>query len=497
MKTTARVRRVGIYLRISDDRLKDEKGVKRQEDDCRLLAASLGWKIIGLYLDNDVSASDRRKVRKRYRQMLADIESGHIDAVIAWHPDRVYRQPAELEELILLVERMDTEIRTCLTGLIDLNNPAGRLNARLLGAIAGYETEHKSERIKRKIQELVEAGKIHNSGHRPFGYERVYSGEGPRRKIVEDRVSPVEARYVGEWADRVLEGETVYSLVVDANAKGILTSTGGPWSSQAMTYLLRSGRIAGLKEHKGEVVGKAVWPAIISVEKHTALRALLSDRGERAKEKGGRRTTARKFPLVGLVRCTCKVPHVIGEPCDCKEKGLEHHKMRTSPRGDSSVRIFGCSKDGGGCGARTIQIPHLEKAMEELLFRQLEEVEAAVGEDPDDPRPALETSLAKLERRRADLEGELDEGDRPIREITDALTRVKGRITSVQRELAELTVRHNVLDVGVDELRASWADYTVPRKQAVYRSLIEEILIHPATRPFNVFRPERIEVRWK
>ncbi|MEV5475821.1 recombinase family protein [Streptomyces sp. NPDC052207] len=114
-----------------------------------------------------------------------------------------------------------------------------------------------------------------------------------------------------DWAKRALEGESLYSLVADANTKGIRTSTGGAWSYQGMRYLLMSGRIAGLKEHKRQVVGKAVWPAIIDEEDHTALRALLSDRAEQAKANGAQRTaTALKYPLSGLVRCTCTEDHI-------------------------------------------------------------------------------------------------------------------------------------------------------------------------------------------
>lgn len=73
MKTTARVRRVGIYVRISDDREGGGLGVKRQEDDCRLLAASLGWKVVEVHVDNDVTAADRRKKRKDYLRMLEEL----------------------------------------------------------------------------------------------------------------------------------------------------------------------------------------------------------------------------------------------------------------------------------------------------------------------------------------------------------------------------------------------------------------------------------------
>lgn len=484
MKATSRARRVGIYLRISDDRLKDEKGVKRQEEDCRLLATSLGWKAVELYVDNDVSASDRRKVRKDYRRMLGDIESGHIDAVIAWHPDRVYRQPAELEELILLIERTDTEIRTCLTGLIDLNTPAGRLNARMLGAIAKYETEHKAERIQRKVQELVEAGAIHNGGHRPFGYERIYEGMGPRRKVIEDRIDEAEAKYIRDWAKRALEGESLYSLVTDANTKGVKTSTGGAWSYQGMRFMLASGRIAGLKEHKRQVIGKAVWPAIISEEDHKALRVLLNDRADQAKERGAQQTsTALKYPLSGLIRCTCT------------KDGI---RMKTSPSSNRKGPVYRCPPKGdGGCGGRTIRIKDLERLMEKWLFAKLEEVEPLDDADPDDPRPALEEKLGKWERRVGELKEELLDGDRSAREIQEAIDTLNSRITGAQREAAEYSVKARILDISAEDLRKAWKDYLPARKQSVFRSLIREIRIHPATPPKNVWNPDRVEVLWK
>ncbi|MFE4991390.1 recombinase family protein [Streptomyces mirabilis] len=484
MKATARARRVGIYVRISDDREGGGLGVQRQEDDCRLLAASLGWKVVELYIDNDVSASDRRKVRKDYRRMLADIESGHIDGVLAWHPDRLYRQPAELEDLIILIEANDVEIRTKMAGELDLSTPTGRLHARMLGAIAKYEVEHKQERILRKVQELVEAGTIHNGGHRPFGYERIYEGTGPRRKVIEDRIDETEAKYIRDWAKRALEGETLYSLVADTNGKGIKTSTGGAWSYQGMRYMLMSGRIAGLKEHKRQIVGKAVWPGIISEEDHQALRALLSDRAEQAKANGAQRTsTAQKYPLSGLVRCTCAEDHI---------------RMKTSPSSNRKGPVYRCPPKGdGGCGGRTIKIADLERLLEKALFHKLEEVEPLDESDPGDPRPALEEKLEKWERRVGELKEELLDGDRPAREIQEAIDTLNSRIAKAQREAAEYSVKTRVLEVSAEELREEWEDYLPARKQGVYRSLIREILIHPATRPFNRWNPDRVEVFWK
>jgi len=498
MKTTARVRRVGIYVRISDDREGGGLGVKRQEDDCRLLAASLGWTVIEVYVDNDVSAADRRKVRKDYRRMLADIENEHIDAIVSWHPDRLYRQPAELEDLILLVERKATEIATVKAGDLDLSTPHGRLVARMLGAIAKYEVEHKQERILRKVEELVAAGKIHNSGHRPFGYTRLFDGEGPRRKILGEILNEAEVPYVKDWAARALTGEKLHSLVMDAIDKGVKTTTGGDFTYQAMRALLMSARISGRKEHKGVIKGQAVWPKIIEPEDSDTLRALLAKRSEEYRaEFGERDATALKYPLSGLVRCTCKVPHVVGEPCGCKEAGKQHHKMSTAQRGDKDMPIYTCKRDGGGCGGRTIQIPDLEPLLEKLLFKRVEEVEALAEEDPNDPRPALEAKLKKWEKAKAEWEEEALTGEHSPRVILNAIAKLDENINKARREAAEYSVKANLTEIGSAELRKAWTDYSVSRKQSVYRGLIREILIHPATRPFNVWNPDRVEVFWR
>ena len=51
--------RAGIYCRISADREGEALGVERQEQDARKLAESLGLEVVGVFTDNDISASTR------------------------------------------------------------------------------------------------------------------------------------------------------------------------------------------------------------------------------------------------------------------------------------------------------------------------------------------------------------------------------------------------------------------------------------------------------
>jgi site-specific DNA recombinase len=85
-------RRAAIYARISRDREGGGLGVDRQRDDCRALAARLGWDVVAVYTDNDLSAY-AGKPRPGYRALLDAIDAGQVNAVIAWHPDRLHRSP--------------------------------------------------------------------------------------------------------------------------------------------------------------------------------------------------------------------------------------------------------------------------------------------------------------------------------------------------------------------------------------------------------------------
>jgi len=63
--------------------------------------------------------------------------------------------------------------------------------------------------------------------------------------------------------------------------------------------VLMSPRIAGLKDHRGEIVGEATWPAIIDRATHDRLVGLLGDESRRPANYG----RPRVYALAGLLRC--------------------------------------------------------------------------------------------------------------------------------------------------------------------------------------------------
>ncbi|WP_312722627.1 recombinase family protein, partial [Mobilicoccus sp.] len=104
--------RAVLYVRISDDPEGLEKGVERQEADCRAYAESLGYEVVEVFRENDTSAFKqrtitlptgekvRRVVRPRFRALLSFLACGGAEAMIAYDLDRAVRDPRDLEDLI-------------------------------------------------------------------------------------------------------------------------------------------------------------------------------------------------------------------------------------------------------------------------------------------------------------------------------------------------------------------------------------------------------------
>jgi site-specific DNA recombinase len=255
-----------IYCRISEDREGAGLGVADQEHDCRELADQLGLEVVEVFTDNDTSAYSS-KPRKRYEAMLRLVETGKVAAVLAWHTDRLHRSPIELEEYINVTR--DVPTYTVKAGKLDLATPHGRLVARQLGALARYESEHKSERVARAYERRVLNGGF-GGGPRRFGFEP----DGTT-------IRPAEAAEIVRAAGAVLTGRSLSSIVRDWNGRGIKTPHGHDWSNMHLVSMLKRPRNAGILVYHGQETGKAPWEPILAEAQWREVVSILSDPARR------------------------------------------------------------------------------------------------------------------------------------------------------------------------------------------------------------------------
>ncbi|WP_369044957.1 recombinase family protein [Sinomonas sp. P10A9] len=283
--------RAAVYLRQSLDTTGEGLAVSRQREDCRALAAARGWTVVEEYLDNSISASDRRKVRPGYDRMIADFEAGRFQAIVCWDLDRLTRQPRQLEDWIDRAERQALLLATA-NGEADLTTDGGRMYARIKAAVARAEVERKSERQRRAALQRSEKGRP------PLGVR--LTGYTPNGDLV-----PAEAAFVATLFERFAEGDSLRSLTAWAAGRGIPTRRGAPWNPSTIRTLLMNPRYAGRAIYQGRETGRpGAWTPIVDDDLYTIVQARLTD-PRRLTHQG----TDRKHLGSGLYLCA-----VCGEP---------------------------------------------------------------------------------------------------------------------------------------------------------------------------------------
>ncbi|MBI4347850.1 MAG: recombinase family protein, partial [Elusimicrobia bacterium] len=428
-----------------------------------------------------------------------------VDAVLAWHPDRLHRSPLELEEFIDIIEAAQIPVVTVQGGEYDLSTASGRMTARVVGAVARHESEHKSERIRRKHEELARKGAVSGGGDRPFGYE-------PDRITIRRR----EATLIREGAHRILAGESLRSVVRRWNGSGIKTSTGRGWYTSAVQRVLNSARIAGLREYRGELY-LGIWPAIVDRSQWERLRAVLTDPARRTNR------TARKYLLTGLLRCGMCGAKLVARPRSAECSANRGHqvaprldKARRS-RMDESLRtcldcgasaearatyVCASGPDFGGCGKiRRLAGPVDDLVSKLVIFRvdgsdlraALEEQERAVRAGPDrSDLGSLEGQLEQLARDHAN--GRI--GRREWLAARDEVqTRVDALRASIRREQRTAVLSPYLRDRAT--LAGRWADLSVDERRAILKVVLDKVVVHPAIPGRNKFDPSLIEPVWR
>lgn len=469
------------YARISDDREGGGLGAKRQIDDCLDMhrTARLGGRILDPLVDNDLTAynkSSRYKPRPDYDKIPALLrERPGRRGILAWHTDRLHRTPRELEDFIDLIEETRAPVHTVRSGVLDLSTASGRMTARVHCAVARHESEHKSERILRKVAELAADGKIGNGGHRPFGYKRIYVGEGPRRKILRDDLDLEEAAIVRELARRVLAGESSRSIIIDLKARGIKTSTGGDWSKQGLRVMLRSARIAGLRERRGVVVGKAAWPAIIGEDTHKQLRALLDSK--------------ERYPG-SLTRLHYLSGHVYCGRCET---------VRMGAGANHGKPIYSCPAKPEGCNGRTISRVDLEEFVDAYMIRKLSDRKtlrelAARQAAADGSTRKLLDRIESDERRLDRLQAELEDGSEDgMPEVAAAIRTIRRRLGMAREELARQVGMPAVAAKSLPDLARRWPSLSIGIRQQLLVMFVARIVIGPGRRGAK-FDPARVDI---
>ncbi|MEV5182863.1 recombinase family protein [Streptomyces werraensis] len=463
------------------------KGIGRQEEDARALAQRLGWKIARVIPEDDTSAFKRRKiklpdgstalrtVRPGFRAALAGLASGEFDGLIADDLDRVARDPRDLEDLIDVVESRRPRIPVeSVTGSLRLANDADVTMARVMVAVANKSSRDTARRVARKHEELAAEGKPGGGGFRGYGFTEQY-------EVIED-----EARILREIGDRILGvwdgwtlqqrkridpemGESLNSIATDLERRKVPSATGVPWSGRSVGSVISKAAVAGLRAHKGEVVGPATWKAIIPPEHWERIR-------ERLAMRAGDTDLSLQRWLNGVLRCS-----------------LCGH-MLSGSHGNGGPRYW-CSKPNGGCGKIAVKAAFAEDEVQGQVLhllsqpRILEQLRnAADTEVTDEARAELAADEAQLK----ELAGAYARREVTFLEYKEARGIIEKRVKESRALLhsrAPMVLRRLLAGDVVD----GWRRLAPADKREVVLSLLPGYEVRPHDRSDgNKFNPDRL-----
>lgn len=437
MSKAAKITKAGIYLRISDDKAGDELGVTRQREDAEQLCATRGWLTVP-YIDNDISAKVADK-RPAFKKMLADIDSGEINAVVAWSLDRLARNARDRLALVEACQKRRVVIALVNGSDMDPTTAAGRMVIGVLGEVAVMEIELKGERQKRAARQRAEAGKAWTPV-RWFGYTRP-KPDGTGIEIVEDEAALLADAYKG-----ILSGQSLMGIAKEWNERGVTTTTGREWIASTLRAILLNARNAGIRVYRGEEVGRGAWEPIVAEDVYRGVAAMLKDPARTRRPING---YGRHYLLSGLVRCG---------KCD-------HTMIGTRARNVKATRASYFCRN---CNGVTRSVPDVDAWVIGHVVDYLSRPETiALTAEPDSPEIAeLRLTKKALVGRQAELTAALSDPEMPIAEVKAAAAVIREKIAAINARLESANNDRVLADVLPDE-DARDAYYALPEDERI------------------------------
>jgi DNA invertase Pin-like site-specific DNA recombinase len=468
--------RAAIYARISEDPLSREEGVRRQVADCRELVKARGWTLVGEPLvDNDVSAFSGKR-RDEYEALLDLVRSGALDRVVVYMTSRLWRSRRERAEGIDLFAAKGVSL-ACVRGTdLDLSSSMGGLIADVMGGFDTMESAIKSERVRDAAAHRARDGRP--NGTLPFGWhrERVIDGRGRVLSSV-DVEDPAEAAVVREIVDRLLAGDSQKTIVTDLNARGLPSPLGKAWRTSSVRKIaLRESNVAR-RVHQGKVIGDAAWPAIVDLDKHAQVVALLTDPSRRTSRDGQRR----HLLTYGIGSCGRQVgKDRCGSPLRVATKA--GHELYIC---DSSAHV----------GRRQARVDELVEAVIVARLQQPDAIDLVSGDDT--AAKAARERAAGLRARLESVADEYADGAITTEQLRRITARLRPQIDEADAEARRASgPRRGLLEELLGpEVEQRWAALSVTRKRAVMEALGVTVHILP-TRQGAGFDPESVVIAW-
>ena len=143
---------VAIYARVSTDKQK----VEMQLAELREYAERAGWKIYREFIDEGYTG--KNTARPAFKEMLDEARRRKFDVLLVWKLDRLSRSLKDLIGTLDELGHLEIDFISY-DNKIDTSSPTGKLVFQVIGAVAEFERNIISERVKAGLRNAQRNGK--------------------------------------------------------------------------------------------------------------------------------------------------------------------------------------------------------------------------------------------------------------------------------------------------------------------------------------------------
>ncbi|TMN20954.1 recombinase family protein [Lentibacillus cibarius] len=294
---------IAIYLRVSTlEQVKDGYSIDAQRERLVAFCTAQGWNDYRFYVDQGVSAKDTE--RPELKQMFKDIKKGKISMILVYRLDRFTRRVIDLHEMLEEMEKYNCKFKSA-TEPYDTTTAMGRMFITIVAALAQWENENLSERIKMALEEKVSGGE--RVGGVPYGFDMTED-----RKLIKNDKAPI----VLDMINKIKSGMSAMALADFLNK----TNNDKPvWRAQTVLRILKNPALYGATRWNDKVY-ENTHEGIISKDEFMKLQLILNDRTQHR-----RRDVTNTYIFQGVIACpSCGHPLSVNRYIRKRKDGSEH-----------------------------------------------------------------------------------------------------------------------------------------------------------------------------
>jgi len=372
-----------MYIRKSTD--EDDRQVlslESQEAELNEFASREHLSVVGVFRESQTA---KEPGRVKFNEMLARVELGHAEGILAWHPDRLARNSIDGGKIIYLVDSEKIQSLKFPTFWFE-PTPQGKFMLNIAFGQSKYFVDNLSENTKRGLRQKLRRGEW--PGWAPVGY----LNDKLKHVVVPDTDrAPLVRKLFERYATGNYSLKDIQNI---ANTLGLFSRGEKVLSVSLIQSILSNPFYYGVFKYNGELY-EAKHEPILPKKLFDAVQKVMANKAKPKKQ-----SKVAEYPYRGLLLCA---------ECGCaitSETQKGHHYYR-------------CTKKRIACSQKYVR--------EEVLTEQINDVLEKVSLPPS----WAESMLAELEKARVQeaqdgilfaqkLKSEIAELDEKLEKLLDA-----------------------------------------------------------------------------